>query len=229
MRNEHKVTFALVGSLAVASLALFWWGRYNEGSAERARADAERARGAVVALESEVRIKDANISSLHQVNYDLAEKVAKLTAHRPVAPAPAPATPSTDSEVTDGLLRMGLLTGLRITDVSSSTLAPSDARKAYSWAQEAARVPAFEVKSAADDLLVGEQAKLISGLGSELTLHTDLRVTLDKQIAALGSESKALRQDRDALIKVQVAEKWKTRIKLGVAIPLALYLGMNLK
>lgn len=227
MPIDKRLLYALAAGLVVF-VGLTVYSRFALRDAQEARAQADVLAGRNSELEGRIKVGMGELAAAGIRNEALEATIADLIRKRPKAPPREIPVPVTDEELTTTLLGKGLSEGLRIVALPSSTFNPFDARKAYSWEREASRVPGFELKSASDDLIVAEQGLLIGGLKSQIAACNDIVNVREHQIGIVGSEVGELRKANDALLKVQVAERWKTRIKLGVGIPVAAYLGWRI-
>lgn len=226
MGDAKKLLFGILSILALW-VGLVAYTSHQGGVIDEARQEAAKYR--VLADEAgkdRDRLK-AEATLLAQDRSELEERLKRLSRERPAAPAKPEPVPA-DSELASGLVEKGFSTGLTIAPVSFSTLTPLDAKLTWSWAAQAARVEGFEVKSAADEVFIATQSQLIDGLKVE-QVNCEARNTLaDKQLAGLKGESGELRKVVDGQVKIIAAEKYKTKLILGVSLPAAAWVGWKL-
>jgi hypothetical protein len=215
----------LFGSILVVFLALSTWSCANSRAAAKDRAEAARLAAVNQGLEIAVSQGKVDGQKLALDNAAKDKRIEELLAKRPPAPPKPGPAPVTDPELASGLLVKGLSAGVAVQVGVSSVLIPEDARKVWSWSEDAARVPQFELKSAADDVLIQEQGKLVLGLKAETAKCYEVVVLRETQLGVVGQEVTALKKENSHLLKVQVAEKWKTKIKIGGAVALGAGLG----
>lgn len=227
MTDARKALVFLCGiALIFVGLSVSSCHYKQKATADRAEADRLRAVNQGLEIAKEQAVADGKKLAADNVTKD--EAIQKLLAKRlPAPPKPDPA-PVTDPELASGLLSKGLSEGVAVQAGVSSVLIPADARKVWSWAEDAARVPAFELKSAADDILIQEQGKFTSGLKAEVSKCYEVTTLQQTQIGTIQAETASLRSENAALLKVQVAENAKWKIKIGVAATAAAYLGYRL-
>lgn len=157
---------------------------------------------------------------------ELAQRVAELTRkRRPVPPAPDPVP---DEHLQRSLVASGISPTLLVADGLEPRLNLQDARMAWSWAGQAARIPAFEERVAQDQVLLLAKDELTKSVQAELKNCDAKGAELGKLVTSRTNEAAALRKENDGLVKVQVAERYRTKIVLGVTLPAAAYLGWRL-
>lgn len=215
----------LIG-IIYGSLSIYSGHEAKVAKALKVKADIQA--GVIAGLEEAAKKDKADIDDLHKKNSDKDDKIARLLKNRPAAPPPITPVPDTNEELSFGLVEKGLTPGLVVSTGAFSTLSTPDAKKVYTWASEAARVPVFEIKSTADDNLIKEQTEFAEGLKKESAKKDDLLGVKDKQLGAYGTEVGALRGANDALLKVQVATAGKTKIKIGITAALFGYAGYRI-
>ncbi len=216
--SDAKKALILLGCIALAFICLSGWSCANAHGAEKARAESARLAAVNLGLEAANRIAKQDAAALAERSRVLEDEVVRLKAQRRPKPAPAAPAPEKDEELAAALSSKGLLAGLTVQMGVSSTLVPEDAKKVYSWAGEAERVPGFEAKSATDDAMIAAQDQLVSGLKAEVVKTKEIVVLCEKQIEVVSQRGDALQKENEHLISVQVAEKWKTKIKIGGAL-----------
>lgn len=156
----------------------------------------------------------------------LTDRIAELTRkRRPIPPAPVPVP---DEDLQRSLVASGISAPLVVAEGLSPALPVSDARLVWSWAGQAARIPAFEERVAQDAVLLAAKDDLAAAIKAELRNCDEKGRALGAQAGAFKNEALALRSENEGLVKKQVAEKYRTRVVVGVAIPAAAYLGWKL-
>lgn len=208
----------LLGCIALAFICLSGWSCANAHGAEKARAEAARLAAVNLGLETAARIAKQDAATLAEHSKALEDEVVRLRAQRRPKPAPAAPAPEKDEELAAALSSKGLLAGLTVQMGVSSTLVPEDAKKVYSWASEAERVPGFEAKSATDDAMIAAQDQLVTSMRTEVVKTKEVVTLREKQLETISQRSEALQKENEHLVSVQVAEKWKTKIKIGGAL-----------
>ncbi|MDE3244437.1 MAG: hypothetical protein KGN80_00005 [Acidobacteriota bacterium] len=216
--SDARKALILLGCIALAFICLSGWSCANAHGAEKARAEATRLAAINLGLETAARIAKQDAAALAEHSKALEDEVVRLRAQRRPKPAPAAPAPEKDEELAAALSSKGLLAGLTVQMGVSSTLVPEDAKKVYSWASEAERVPGFETKSATDDAMIAAQDQLVSSVRAEIVKAKEVVILREKQLETISQRSEALQKENEHLVSVQVAEKWKTKIKIGGAL-----------
>ena len=222
MSDLKKALYGFAGILILlAAIAIF--GNINDTRAADAQRKADILQRENVVLGSWAENLKADAANLRLANADLEAKL-KAMPRRQAPPAPEPA-PASDSELASSLFSMGLSAGVKVQEAPFTILTPFDGRKTYEWGMQAKRVGEFEVKSASDDQFIATQSQLIGGQKSEIEKLSQVVNVQGQQVVSLGNQAGELRKANEAQAKVLIAQKYKTRIVLGVSIPAALYVG----
>lgn len=192
--------------------------------ARDAHAAADGWRGQFTAEKKHSTEVDTQLALKSAENQALTQRVTELLAKRKPVP-PAPPVPETDEELRQVLTVLGASPDLKVLAVGPSAIHQPDAKLFVAWGNNSARIPAFEERVGADTAIIAAQKDLEVGLRTENRLCMEKGKSLSAQVGMLNQESLVLRKENEALVRVQVAQKYKTRIILGGSILGAAYLG----
>lgn len=225
--NKYIVGIVVVVFLALAGATTSCVVASAHHEAEFAQRDAAHERGKREALEKDYAVLTTKTSEQAAMNIQLAERVDALQrklASRPVPAPPSPA-PNTDPELTEGLVKAGFDSGLKIAEETPSTLFRPDAKLTWSWKEDAARVPGLEQHIAARvELETGFKTE-IGGLKVEIQQRREGQAKCDSIVQAQGSEIVALQGVAKAAQKEAKAQHFNGWLKAAAALALGVGVG----
>lgn len=199
-----------------------------------ANAEAREAHAQAAILRAENQLRGAAVEALtgerdraRATSEELTAKLDDLLRRRKPLP-PAQPVPETDDELRHVLTVLGASPNLEVHRAGQTVATTQDARLFVAWGQQAARIPAFEERVGADTAALAGAKDLELSLRTEIRLCDEKGRVLGAQVSSLNQEALALRKENEGLVRVQVASSARTKIVLGVSLPLAGYLGWKL-
>lgn len=176
--------------------------------------------------------------ALAAVNVEQQMQIADLKMKRPVVP-PLPEIPSTSEGLTKSLLALGLQEGAKVIDLGvigdykvsmpgGSLFHYWDAEKIVEWGEQAKRVPSFEKRQAADQLILDKYGALVAGLNLELDKTEGARVECARKYSLRTEQYESVKLANGALTKEMQLKSLRTKIIFGVTIPIVAWLTYTL-
>ena len=172
--------------------------------------------------------------ALSALNVEQQMQIADLKMKRPVVP-PLPEIPSTSEGLTKSLLALGLQEGAKVIDLGvigdykvsmpgGSLFHYWDAEKIVEWGEQAKRVPSFEKRQAADQLIIDKYGALVAGLNLELDKTEGARVECARKYSLRTEQYESVKLANGALTKEMQLKSLRTKIIFGVTIPVVAWL-----
>lgn len=176
--------------------------------------------------------------ALSALNVEQQTQIADLKMKRPVVP-PLPEIPSTSEGLTKSLLALGLQEGAKVIDLGvigdykvsmpgGSLFHYWDAEKIVEWGEQAKRVPSFEKRQAADQLILDKYGALVAGLNLELDKTEGARVECARKYSLRTEQYESVKLANGALTKEMQLKSLRTKIIFGVTIPIVAWLTYTL-
>ena len=176
--------------------------------------------------------------ALNALNVEQQMQIADLKMKRPVVP-PLPEIPSTSEGLTKSLLALGLQEGAKVIDLGvigdykvsmpgGSLFHYWDAEKVVEWGEQAKRVPSFEKRQAADQLIIDKYGALVAGLNLELDKTEGARVECARKYSLRTEQYESVKLANGALTKEMQLKSLRTKIIFGVTIPIVAWLTYTL-
>jgi len=176
--------------------------------------------------------------ALSALNVEQQMQIADLKMKRPVVP-PLPEIPSTSEGLTKSLLALGLQEGAKVIDLGvigdykvsmpgGSLFHYWDAEKIVEWGEQAKRVPSFEKRQAADQLIIDKYGALVAGLNLELDKTEGARVECARKYSLRTEQYESVKLANGALTKEMQLKSLRTKIIFGVTIPIVAWLTYTL-
>jgi len=234
MTGTIKWAVITVFALGLAAAGLTLGARLKQQTAMDALAKADRLELLLQDADArEKKLRDEK-SALAAVNIEQQMQIAKLKADRPMVP-PLPEIPDTSEGLTKSLLALGLQAGAKVIDLEvigdykvvmpgGSLFHYWDAEKVVEWGEQAKRVPSFEKRQAADQLIIDKYGSLVAGLNLEMSKTEGALAECDRKYSLRTEQYESVKLANGALTKEYQLKSLRTKIIFGVAIPVVAWL-----
>ena len=234
MTGAIKWASGLVLALLVVAAGLTIGIKYKQRDVADALAKADRLQLLLLDADArEQKLLDEK-RALSALNVEQQMQIADLKMKRPVVP-PLPEIPSTSEGLTKSLLALGLQEGAKVIDLGvigdykvsmpgGSLFHYWDAEKIVEWGEQAKRVPSFEKRQAADQLILDKYGALVAGLNLELDKTEGARVECARKYSLRTEQYESVKLANGALTKEMQLKSLRTKIIFGVTIPVVAWL-----